>query len=100
MTLEGESQEAQELENAFRQTLKKYKIEFDESKKIYGGFTYDTATSAIREYRERKGKFDFEAIVALNDEMAFACLDVLKMYDVKIPQEVTVTGFDDEIRAA
>ena len=100
MTLEGESQEAQERENAFRQTLKKYKIEFDESKKIYGGFTYDTATSALREYRERKGKFDFEAIVALNDEMAFACLDVLKMYDVKIPQEVTVTGFDDEIRAA
>ena len=39
MTLESESQEVKDRENAFRQTLKKYKIEFDESKKIYGGFT-------------------------------------------------------------
>lgn len=100
MTLESESQEVKDRENAFRQTLKKYKIEFDESKKIYGGFTYDTAACALREYRERTGKFDFDAIVALNDEMAFACLDVLKMYNVKIPQEIIVTGFDDEIRAA
>ncbi|MGN0729760.1 substrate-binding and GGDEF domain-containing protein [Treponema sp.] len=100
MSLEGESQEAREREDAFRQTLKKYKIPFDESKKIYGGFTYDTAIAALRDYREKKGKFDFDAIVALNDEMAFSCLDILKMYNEKVPQRIIVTGFDDETRAA
>ena len=48
MTLEGESQEAQECENAFRQTLKKYKIEFDESKKIYGIHSSDRKHNKLR----------------------------------------------------
>ena len=99
MAHEGESPEGIERERGFRAALKAHGIGFDESRRITGGFTYETAAWNLRSYREKRGKFDFDAIVALNDEMAFACMDVLKMYGIKVPEDVAVTGFDDELRS-
>ena len=100
MSHEGESPEGIDRERGFRAALKEHGIAFDESRRITGGFTYETAAWNLRSYREKRGQFDFDAIVALNDEMAFACMDVLKMYGVKVPDEVAVTGFDDELRSS
>ncbi len=100
MALTGESQEARERQDTFMKVLKQHNIKFDKSKLIFGGFTYETAASALREYRKEKGRFDFDAIVALNDEMAFACMDVFKAEGISIPDDIIVTGFDDNIRAS
>lgn len=100
MGVEGNSQEVSDRKSAFLNTLKQFSVEFDPSREIYGGFTYDTARFALRSYLSKKGKFDFDAIVALNDEMAFACLDIFKENGISVPEDIVVTGFDDEIRSS
>lgn len=34
-------------------------------------------------HREERGKFEYDTVIALNDEMAFACLDFCKQIGKK-----------------
>ena len=45
-------------------------------------------------------KIDFDAIVSLNDDMAFACIDFLRKKNLRVPEDVIVTGFDDVARSS
>jgi len=40
-----------------------------------------------------------EAIVCYNDSVAFGCLEVLAEAGVRVPQDVSVAGFDDTLAA-
>nr|HPO01026.1 substrate-binding domain-containing protein [Opitutaceae bacterium] len=40
-----------------------------------------------------------EAIVCYNDSVAFGCLEVLAESGVRVPQDVSVAGFDDTLAA-
>ena len=51
-------------------------------------------------YYEKSKKIDFDAIVSLNDDMAFACIDFLRRKNLRVPEDVIVTGFDDVARAS
>lgn len=84
----------------FRETLHEHNIAFDKSLVLYGGFSYDLAYKALNEYRDKKGSIDFDAIVALNDQMAYASIDWLQHNRKKVPGDVLVTGFDDELRSS
>ncbi len=84
----------------FKETLHEHNIAFDKSLVLYGGFSYDLAYKALNEYRNQKGCIDFDAIVALNDQMAYASIDWLQHNRKKVPGDVLVTGFDDELRSS
>ena len=99
VSLAGNSTEAKVRETVFRNTLKNHGIKFDEKKLLQGDFTYDSASVAMKSYYDRNKKFDFDALVCLNDEMAFACMDILHSHGIKIPQDIIVTGFDDELHS-
>lgn len=72
---------------------------FDEGCIIDGNFTYDTAMKGLENYLEEKGRFEFDAIIALNDDMAFAAMDFCAKRKIQVPQQVSVAGFDDVPRA-
>ncbi len=93
------AQDAQSRRMIFLTVLAEHGIEFDESRVITGNFGYYSTIQALEEYRKRKGGFDFDTVVALNDEMAFACIDCLKKYGLRVPEDVLVTGFDNANRA-
>lgn len=93
------SHEAQERTEIIAAFLKKRGIRFDERFIIDGNFTYEGAKKPLEDYYDEKGSFDFDAVVALNDDMAFAALDFCARHKIKVPEQVRVTGFDNVPRA-
>src|SRR5574344_10082 len=100
MGVVGYSEEAAERTRVFKETLEKNNVPFDESRVMLGSFTYTTAHDAIAKYADKHPALDFDAIVALNDDMAFACIDFLQSKNINVPEDVIVTGFDDLARSA
>ncbi|MBP5284268.1 MAG: LacI family DNA-binding transcriptional regulator, partial [Treponema sp.] len=97
-TVDTESKEAQEREDAFREAMKKNGIEYDENLTMIGNYDYDVAMESLMEHKKKFG-YDFDAIVSIDDDMAFACVDTLHHEKIKIPEEIAVTGFDNSIRS-
>ncbi len=60
---------------------------------VAGDFTRDGGARAADELLERAP--DLTAIVALNDSMALGVLVALRRRGLKVPDDVSVTGFDD-----
>jgi len=60
---------------------------------IHGDFTEDDARDKLNEFLDAGGKFD--AIAAANDQMAFGALESLSVHNIKVPADVSLTGFDD-----
>lgn len=100
MGVAGHSEEAIQRTNAFCETLKQNNMPVDESLFMYGSFTYTSAMEAITKYAQKNTERNFDSIVALNDDMAYACIDFLRSKNVRVPQEVIVTGFDDLFRSS
>ena len=93
------SREARERTETIAAFLKKKGIRFDERFIIDGNFTYEGSLKPLEDYYEEKGTFDFDAVVSLNDDMAFAALDFCARHKIKVPEQVRVTGFDNVPRA-
>lgn len=76
---------------AYRTSLEKHGIEFDEGKIYYGKF-WKPAYECTEQILQREKLPD--AIVCANDTMAIFCMDCLRDHKVRVPREVIVTGFD------
>ena len=93
------SSEAVERTNIVADYLPLKGRRFDDACVIDGNFTYESAMKGLDDYWERKGRFEFDAVIALNDDMAFAALDFCAKHKIQVPQQVCVAGFDDVPRA-
>ena len=56
-------------------------------------FTRDGGRAAVRRVLEEHPRTT--AVLALNDDMAIGCLSELRAAGVRVPEQVSVTGFDD-----
>lgn len=92
--------DGQERKQIFLDVLKEHNLSFDEKNELSGTFTYDSAKIAIEKYVAQNGKFEFDAVVSLNDDMAFACIDYCQANNIKIPEDIKIVGFDDNIRSS
>lgn len=100
MSVKNNSQEVQERQAIYKHVLEEHQLVYDDTSIMYGNFSYNEAIKALSSYYTAKGTIDFDAIVALNDQMAFACVDFLKQHGIGVPEDVLVTGYDDEVRSA
>jgi len=80
--------------NIFRDVLDKYGVDFDEETQFGYGKFYDYPTIGIVEKFISDPDNLPEAIVCANDTMALTACDVLINHDIKVPEQITVTGFD------
>ena len=46
-------------------------------------FDYGNTLYTLKMHHEDRGKFEYDTVIALNDEMAFACLDFCKQIGKK-----------------
>jgi DNA-binding LacI/PurR family transcriptional regulator len=72
------------------------KLEEGSSKiiQVEGDYSYEKARDLIREIFDAD-KFTPDAIICANDTMAIGCIDTLRHeYDVKVPDQIAVVGFD------
>ena len=57
--------------------------------------SYGPALEDLREVYKVEGTFDYDSIICMNDEMAFAALDFCSEIGKRVPDDVTVVGFDN-----
>lgn len=93
------SEEALDRYESFLKAMKNNNLEFNPKHKFEGFFVYDGAFNTLREKYTNKREIDFDAIVAVNDMMAFACIDFLSQIRLRVPDDVKVIGFDDITKA-
>jgi len=89
------SKEAEERTAVYVKTLEENGIPVDESLIMYGFFSYPMTMKALEEYEAEHGKLDFDALVCLNDYMAYAAVDYCKQHNYSVPDQIKITGFDD-----
>jgi len=57
--------------------------------------SYTPALEDLRLLYKETASFDFDAVICMNDEMAFAAMDFCTEIGLRIPEDVTVLGFDN-----
>lgn len=83
---------SQERLRGFKAALREYGIEYDESLIKIGNWEYDSGYKSAMELLERT---NLTAIFAMNDLMACGVMDAAKELGIKIPDELSVAGFDN-----
>jgi signal transduction histidine kinase/DNA-binding LacI/PurR family transcriptional regulator len=86
--------DAEQRYQAYKDELKAHGLRFDEDLVVDGDYTPESGRDAIRTLLGER-KLRFQAVVAANDRMAFGALEALQQRNVRVPEDVAVTGFDD-----
>ena len=102
MSVDSDSKEMSTRAEIIKEELKKNDIPSSNIQVWKSNFHYSSAYSTLKDYyTKKKNKFDFDAIIAMNDDLAFACLDFCtKRANLRVPKDIVVTGFDDMQRAS
>jgi len=86
--------DAEQRYQAYQDELKAHGLRFDEDLVVDGDYTPESGKAAIHTLLNER-KLRFQAVVAANDRMAFGALEALQQLNVRVPDDVAVTGFDD-----
>jgi diguanylate cyclase (GGDEF)-like protein len=87
--------EARARFEAYRLAVRQHGLDDDPVLVISGDFTASGARRALEAYLQNKGRPDFQALLAANDEMAIAAIQVLGEHGYAIPREIAIVGFDN-----
>jgi DNA-binding LacI/PurR family transcriptional regulator/signal transduction histidine kinase len=94
----AQNADAVERERIFRETLARHEIPVDPRLVQRADFSPARAYAVVREALAQGLAFD--AVVSVNDQMAYAVLEALDDAGIRAPEDVSVTGFDDVPGAA
>ena len=83
---------SQKRHETFVEALSRYDLELPESMIAEGAFTYESGLEAGRKLLSRDPRPT--AIFAANDEMAFGVMHVADEMGLKIPEDLSLVGFD------
>ncbi len=90
------SKEAWDSEFRFRgylKALEKYNLPFNEKLVLRGDFTREGGYRAVKEFL--RVSEEFTAIFSANDHMAFGAIKALKEEGLKVPEDISIMGFDN-----
>jgi LacI family transcriptional regulator len=79
-------------QEAFVQALSQYGLELPRNMIVEGAFTYESGERAAEKLLSRKDRPT--AIFAGNDEMAIGVMNVAHRMGMKVPEDLSVVGFD------
>ncbi|MBC5647734.1 LacI family DNA-binding transcriptional regulator [Christensenella tenuis] len=78
----------------YRKTLEKYGLPYNEDLVVVTDFgTYNEGYNAVRELLKRK--VEFQSLFAVNDMLALGAMRALVEEHYKIPEDISVVGYDD-----
>lgn len=90
--------EVQDRLNGFKKALSESNLPFDDDSSFEGNFLKSAGERAILTFlADPKGLPD--AIVFQNDQMALGAIDELSRHGVHVPEDILITGFDDDLEA-
>lgn len=82
-------------EQGYRDSLEAHHIPFDQNLVIDGEFNSEIAYKNTKNLIEQK-KFHFDAIFSGSDDAAVGALKALHETGLRIPEDVSIVGFDDQ----
>ena len=82
-------------ETGFKSALKANGIPFDEKLVLNGDFERGTAYKALNEFLTSEKKIPFDAVFTGDDDAAIGVLTALREAGYRVPEDVSVVGFDD-----
>jgi signal transduction histidine kinase/DNA-binding LacI/PurR family transcriptional regulator/AraC-like DNA-binding protein len=82
---------------AYYSCLEEEGLKADKNLIAFGEHNWFGGQRAIKELLERKTPFT--ALIASNDESARGALDFLKLQNLRVPDDIAIIGFDDQIEA-
>ena len=95
----GNSSEVKNRIKNIKAILAEYGIKDDEVAVWKSVLSYALALEDLREVYRVEGTFDYDTIICMNDEMAFAAMDFCTEIGKKVPEDVVVIGFDNLFNA-
>jgi LacI family transcriptional regulator/LacI family purine nucleotide synthesis repressor/LacI family repressor for deo operon, udp, cdd, tsx, nupC, and nupG len=78
---------------ALEKALSKHGMKFNRDWMIMGGYSIEVGTELIKEMMIKESKPT--AIIAINDFVAVGAIKGAKELGVKVPEDISITGFDD-----
>lgn len=96
------STEVKRRRNIFRKVMERNGISMDDVQFWKSKFEYNSTYNVLLDFlKDNNNHFDVDTIIALNDDMAYACIDFVKnQLNKRVPEDVIVTGVDDLQRAS
>ena len=91
------NEDSQEREKGYRQALKNHQLPVDPALLLAGEFEPEAAYAATK--RLSQSGIEFDAIFTGDDDNAVGVIQALREAGKKIPQEISVAGFDDSLFA-
>jgi LacI family transcriptional regulator len=85
--------DAVEREQGYRQALEAARLRVDPALVLSGAFTEHSGLAAVERLLDSRSRFS--AIFAANDQMAFGAMLGLYRRGRRVPDDVSVVGFDD-----
>jgi hypothetical protein len=85
--------ESEERYQAFLDSLKEHQIPYYPELTYEGDFLYESGYASVKYLLENN--LEFDAIICANDNMAVGALTQLYKQLGKIPEQLSITGFDD-----
>lgn len=82
--------------------LKERNIPLNPDLIVYADYTYEEAKDKLLTLcaGKKEDELWFDAIVTCSDDLAFGCLSALQELGIRVPERVTVTGFDNQRRGS
>lgn len=100
LAVRSNSNEAKTRRNNIKEILKKLEVPGDNITIWRTEYDYTRAFAELEYQYNLKQSLDCDAIICLNDEMAYAALDFLNSKEIRVPEDIAVVGFDDYERSA
>ncbi len=88
------NKEATERYQIYKEILGAYELPIDPNLITQGDYSVASGANAVHTLLEER-KVDFDAILAINDNMALGAIEALQMAGQVVPYDVAVIGIDD-----
>lgn len=95
MSAVSKSDEITLREKIFWQVIKEHNISPQSVKVWKATLSYSSAMYELTKKENQNDKFDYDAIICLNDDTALAVLEYVKKRGIKVPENLVITGFDN-----
>lgn len=91
--------EADQRYEIFIETAERYRLSPKDIKVLEGDFSIQSGKALISGYLNEHTLSDIDCIIASNDNMALGAMQVLSEHSLKVPEDIAVTGFDNNIES-
>jgi len=91
--------EADHRYEIFLQAAENYRLSMENIRILEGDFSIQSGRTLVSEYLNEYSLSEIDSVIASNDNMALGAIQALSDYSLKVPEDIAVTGFDNNLES-